>query len=334
MIVSGQTQVDVVDMHHGRVDDWLEHHPGQQPRDLLTRFVDRGVGAFFFKASEGRSRDPRFRELVETAHDVGVAKIGAYHVNLRGDAGLSRVDAEIDNFVAQIDGLPVGVWMVDWETWEKQLPDGSWVARDPDDPKTGGTIEQTVKLVTALDQARPTKVFLYAGLPMIPRHVNDTRLRSFPLVYPDYRNSSGDDPVGAAAKGGIVDAAPRVVMHQWGGSDGMLGFDSNRVIDQARFEAAFGDPAGLGGTDLPHGKFGLFPLNPAKPSIRRGDEGELVLYVQSVIFFKAGGDIELNSRFDAQTEKRVKDMQQVFARPETGEVDHDTWGVVDFLTGT
>ena len=178
-----------------------------------------------------------YRDLVATAHGLGITRISAcHHVNLRGDAGLSRVDDEFDNFVAQVDGLPVGVWMVDWETWEKQLDDGTWVARAADDPKTGGTVEQTVKLVSQLEQARPTKVFLYAGLPMIPRHVNDTRLRSFPLVYPDYRDSSGDDPVNAAAHGGIVDAGPRMVMHQWGGSGGVLGFDSNRIVDQARFD--------------------------------------------------------------------------------------------------
>ena|SRR6478609_6734356 len=93
-------------------------------------------------------------------------------------------------------------------------------------------------------------------------------------------------------------------------------------------------PGGDGGvtTDLPHGHFGLFPLNTAKASIALGDTGELVLYAQSVIFFKAGGDIQLNSDFDAQTQKRVKDLQRVFARPETGDIDHETWRAIDFLT--
>jgi len=202
---------------------------------------------------------------------------------LHGDGGLARVDEEFDNFLAQIDGLPISVWMVDWETWEKELEDGSFVARAADDPLTGGTVEQTVKLLNRLEPANPGKVLLYAGLPMLPRKLNDSRLRSFPLVYPDYRGSSGDDPVGAATQGGVADASTRMVMHQWGGTRGVMGFDSNRVIDRPRFDAAFGKH-GTGGdgtplvTDLPNGKFGLFPLNQAKPSIRLGDRGDLVLY--------------------------------------------------------
>src|SRR4051794_18651132 len=100
-------------MHHARVDGWLQDNPGEQPRDLLTRFVAHGARVFFFKASEGRIKDPRFRDLVSTAHGLGIPSMGAYHVNLRGDAGLSRVDDEFDNFMEQVDGLPIDVWMVD-----------------------------------------------------------------------------------------------------------------------------------------------------------------------------------------------------------------------------
>jgi len=51
-----------------------------------------------------------------------------------------------------------------------------------------------------------------------------------------------------------------------------------------------------------------------------------------VIFFKAGGDIQLNSDFDNQTQKRVTDAQRTFGRSETGEIDSATWRIIDFLT--
>ena len=96
-----QPRLDAVDVHHAVVDSWLQGNPGTQPKDLLGKFVSLGAGTFMFKATEGRTfKDPRFRELVQIAADLGVNQIGAYHVNLRGDASLGRVDEEIANLLA------------------------------------------------------------------------------------------------------------------------------------------------------------------------------------------------------------------------------------------
>jgi hypothetical protein len=108
----------------------------------------------------------------------------------------------------------------------------------------------------------------------------------------------------------------------------LTGWDDDRPVEDM-IGAGLGDGTGPI-TDLDHGFFGLFPLDRAKPSLTVGDKGDHVRYAQSVIFFKGGGAIELDSDFGQQTRTRVMDLQRVFAMKESGD-DPATWGALDFL---
>lgn len=105
------------------------------------------------------------------------------------------------------------------------------------------------------------------------------------------------------------------------------GWDDDRAVEEM---LGTGLPGAIR-TDLLNGIFGLYPLNRNKPPIKFGDKGDLVLYAQSVIFFKAGGAIQLDSDFGTQTTTRVRDLQRVFGLPESGEINSPAWGAVDFV---
>ncbi len=327
--VAAQPQFDAVDVHHAVVDSWLQSNPGHHAKDLLGKFVSLGAGTFMFKATEGRTfKDPRFRELVQIAADLGVTQIGAYHVNLRGDGGLSRVDEEIANFLAQIDGLPIGAWMVDWETWQKKNAAGDFVALPPDDPATGGTVEQTVALLTKLDAQRPGRVLLYAGLPMVSRMVNDARLSAFPLVYPDYRHTSVADPIAAATSGGITGAKSRMVVHQWAGSHGQLGFDSSHVLDRARFDAVFGGSASNGHIIAPTATTTEAIVNQL-PDINPGDRGDQVKRLQGLLLAAGFAPGTLDGVYSAQgnspTRSALVGFQSAKGIAQDGKVTIGVW---------
>lgn len=82
------------------------------------------------------------------------------------------------------------------------------------------------------------------------------------------------------------------------------------------------------------GMFSLWPLNSSKPAIRAGANGDIVRYLQGVIYHKAGGGIGIDGDFGPQTERRVKDLQRFFGLTVDGWVGKQTWGVIDFLAGT
>lgn len=84
--------------------------------------------------------------------------------------------------------------------------------------------------------------------------------------------------------------------------------------------------------DLPNGVWGLWPLNPAKPELKIGALGDPVLYLQSVIFHRAGGAIARDGSFGAQTKRRVRDVQQLFGLRVDGNVGAETWASIDLLT--
>lgn len=100
--------------------------------------------------------------------------------------------------------------------------------------------------------------------------------------------------------------------------------------------------------DPRNGLWGLWPVNDQKPRLgsrtfvaeraERGDTrwqwtGDGVEYAQGVIFHKAGGNISIDGYFGPETERRVKDVQQVFGKHVDGLIGPDTWGVIDFLAG-
>lgn len=84
-------------------------------------------------------------------------------------------------------------------------------------------------------------------------------------------------------------------------------------------------------TDLRSAVWGIWPLNSDKPRLKIGALGEAVLYLQSVIFHRAGGAIAMDSSFGSQTERRVRDVQRDHGLTVDGMVGPETWPVIDSL---
>jgi hypothetical protein len=85
--------------------------------------------------------------------------------------------------------------------------------------------------------------------------------------------------------------------------------------------------------DPARGRFGLWPFNANKPAIALGAKGDVVRYLQGVIATKAGGNIAVDGDFGAQTERRVRDIQQFFKLTADGWVGPQTWRTIDMLAG-
>lgn len=81
-------------------------------------------------------------------------------------------------------------------------------------------------------------------------------------------------------------------------------------------------------------QFGLWPLNEHKPVLRQGSTGDSVMYLQGVIYHKAGGDIGIDGQFGPQTARRVRDVQRLFKLQVDGICGPATWGVIDWLSAT
>lgn len=82
--------------------------------------------------------------------------------------------------------------------------------------------------------------------------------------------------------------------------------------------------------NLAAGEFGLYPLDQAKPRLRRGIEAEHVGYAQAVIKLKAGHDIVIDDRFGQQTERSVLMVQRYFDLPTDGVIGPQTWAILDY----
>jgi peptidoglycan hydrolase-like protein with peptidoglycan-binding domain len=91
-----------------------------------------------------------------------------------------------------------------------------------------------------------------------------------------------------------------------------------------------GQSSGSDGYNPPD-KWGLFPLDSNKPTIRNGSENSHVVYLQDVIYFYAGGDIYRDGDFGDQTERRVKDVQGMFGITVDGWVGPETWEAIDYI---
>ena len=80
------------------------------------------------------------------------------------------------------------------------------------------------------------------------------------------------------------------------------------------------------------------PWDPAmvtavKPLTVKGHRNSYVLYLQQVIFYRAGGNIDMDGIFGSGTERRVMDLQAFFGLTVDGKVGKNTWATVDFLAG-
>ena len=84
-------------------------------------------------------------------------------------------------------------------------------------------------------------------------------------------------------------------------------------------------------SDLANGTWGLWRLNPDKPRLQVGSLGDAVLYLQSVIFHRAGGAIAHDGSFGNQTQRRVRDVQREHGLDDDGRVGPKTWAVIDHI---
>jgi hypothetical protein len=77
--------------------------------------------------------------------------------------------------------------------------------------------------------------------------------------------------------------------------------------------------------------YGDWPSKRNKVTLRKGNNGEAVKYLQSVISSKAGGNITVDGSFGPQTEQRVKDCQRLMGIKTTGIVNKQVWSFIDML---
>ncbi len=75
----------------------------------------------------------------------------------------------------------------------------------------------------------------------------------------------------------------------------------------------------------------IWQLPTVRRTLKRGDQGDDVLFVQTTLRNKAGQPVTLDGKFGAQTEGAVVNVQKFFALPVTKEVDTATWSVIDLL---
>jgi hypothetical protein len=77
---------------------------------------------------------------------------------------------------------------------------------------------------------------------------------------------------------------------------------------------------------------GRTPSKPAgRPTLRRGDEGEAVVVLQTILRNKAGGGIVVDGRFGPNTERKVRLLQKFFKLTPDGVVGPKTWDVLNFI---
>lgn len=77
-------------------------------------------------------------------------------------------------------------------------------------------------------------------------------------------------------------------------------------------------------------QWGLWPLA-EKPRIGTGAQGEVVRYLQGVIFWKGGGNITIDGDYGPQTAQRVRDLQAWFGAYVDGWTGPETWHLIDVL---
>lgn len=92
-------------------------------------------------------------------------------------------------------------------------------------------------------------------------------------------------------------------------------------------------PGGGGGgrPDLEAGDYGLYPLDPNKPRLYRGDYREHVGYAQAVMR-RQGLTLEIDDRFGEVTERCVRELQgwnEPYGVEVDGIIGPVTWGLID-----
>jgi hypothetical protein len=77
------------------------------------------------------------------------------------------------------------------------------------------------------------------------------------------------------------------------------------------------------------------PSRPSKPSgrpvLRRGDSGDPVILLQTILRNKAGGGIVVDGRFGPNTERKVRLLQKFFKLTPDGIVGEKTWEVLEYI---
>lgn len=81
------------------------------------------------------------------------------------------------------------------------------------------------------------------------------------------------------------------------------------------------------------GQFGLWPIAP-KPTVKFGDEGDVVKYLQGVLKKKGYAIGRIHGRFGKNTEKQVTAFQKDHFLTADGWVGNKTWRVIDQAAGS
>jgi murein L,D-transpeptidase YcbB/YkuD len=89
--------------------------------------------------------------------------------------------------------------------------------------------------------------------------------------------------------------------------------------------------------DPANGLWGLYPLDPAKATVRRIDtppspaQADLTRYLQGVLRRKAAQPVAVDGDFGQSTDGAVRNLQRFFGLQVDGVVGPKTWAVVDML---
>lgn len=84
----------------------------------------------------------------------------------------------------------------------------------------------------------------------------------------------------------------------------------------------------------PPADWGLYPLDPGKPTLRNGSNGEHVRYLQDALALGAGADVARDGHFGNQTETNVRQVQTAHGLVVDGVCGPQTWPVIDGFTVT
>lgn len=81
--------------------------------------------------------------------------------------------------------------------------------------------------------------------------------------------------------------------------------------------------------DPAFGQFSLWPLGANKPHLQVGDHGDAVRYAQGVLHAKLGYPVDVDGAYDERMRDFIIWFQTDNGVPPTGEIDPDTWAVLD-----